>query len=271
MLSAAPLEELASADDSVPAISAHCLGKFELWLGHRLVSQWAGTKSKTLLKLMLASYPSPVPAAVLMEALWSGVENELARQRLHTAISDLRRALRAVQPDAGELVISQSGSYGLNPTVRIRIDIAEFDRLRRAGQQYEQHGRVEEAQVAYRRAVELYRGDYLEEDLYEDWPTERREKLRGDYVAMLTRLGQWAFNSGDYEACQSWGRLTLECDPSHEYTHRLLMRCACRLGQRAAAIRQYRQCVDALRRELDAMPEPETEELYERLRQGQEI
>lgn len=261
----------AASDDAVPAMSAHCLGKFELWLGHRPVSQWAGGKSKLLLKRLLAAYPSPVSAASLMDALWSGVEEELARQRLHTAISDLRRALRAVDPDAGELVVSQSGGYGLSPTALIRIDTLAFERARRAGLQYEQLGRLDEARAAYCRGVELYRGDYLEEDLYEDWPTERREKLKAEYVAMLTRLAQWAFNAGEYEACLGWGRLTLECDPCHEYTHRLLMRSFGRLGQRAAAIRQYRQCVEALRSELDAVPEAESEELYERLRQGQEI
>lgn len=260
-----------SETKDVPDLSAYCLGKFEIWLGHSLVNQWTGTKSKTLLKLLLANHPNPVPTTVLMETLWNGVEEELARQRLHTATSDLRRALRSVRAEAGDLVVSQNGSYGFSQTANIWTDTIEFDQLRRAGQQYDQLGRVEEAQAAFREAIELYRGDYLEEDLYEDWPTDRREKLKTDYVAMLTRLAQWAFNAEDYDACQSWGRLTLEADPSHEYTHRLLMRSACRLGQRAVAIRQYRLCVDALRRELDAVPEPETEELYERLRQGQEI
>jgi DNA-binding SARP family transcriptional activator len=259
------------ADDRTPDLRAYCLGSFEVWLGHSLVTQWTGTKSKTLLKLLLASFPSMVPATTLMDALWRGVDEDLARQRLHTASSDLRRALRAVRPEAGALIVSQAGSYGLDPRARIWIDRLEFERARRAGQQLEQLGRLEEAGDALCQAVALYRGEYLEEEIYEDWPTEQREQLKSEYLTALTRLSQWAFAAGDYDGCLSWCRLTLECDPCREDAHRLLMRSYCRLGQRSAAIRQYRQCVEALRRELDAVPEAESDELYERLRQGQEI
>lgn len=255
----------------VPDLRAYCLGRFEVWVGHTLVTQWAGSKSKTLLKLLLVAYPAMVPASSLMSALWDGVDEELARQRLHTAISDLRRALRAAWPEVGGLIVSQNGSYGFDPRATVWIDTLAFGRAQRAGLHYAQTGRHEEAEAAFREAVALYRGEFLAEDLYEDWPIEQRERLKSEYLTLLTRLGQWACDAGDYEASLSWGRLTLECDPCREDTHRLLMRSYSRLGQRAMALRQYRQCVDALRRELDAIPEPESEELYRRLQQGREI
>ncbi|NTU81274.1 MAG: hypothetical protein HGA45_18150 [Chloroflexales bacterium] len=266
-----PPEPAAPTADSAPDLRAYCLGRFEVWVGHTLVTQWAGSKSKTLLKLLLTAYPAMVPAASLMSALWDGVDEELARQRLHTAISDLRRALKAAWPEVGGLIVSQNGSYGFDPRATIWIDTIEFGRAQRAGLHYAQLGRYAEAQATFREAVALYRGELLAEDLYEDWPIEQRERLKSEYLTLLTRLGQWACDAGDYEACLSWGRLTLECDPCREDTHRLLMRSYSRLGQRAMALRQYRQCVDALRRELDALPEPESEELYRRLQKGQEI
>lgn len=257
--------------DSPPDLRAYCLGHFEIWIGQTLVTQWAGSKSKNLLKLLLAAYPAMIPASSLMAKLWDGVDEELARQRLHTAISDLRRVLKAARHEAGGLIIAQNGSYGLDPRARIWIDTLEFSRFQRAGLHYEQAGRLDDAQAALREAVALYRGEYLEEDLYEDWPLEQRERLKSDYLTLLSTLGQWAFRAGDYAACLSWGRLTLECDPCREDTHRLLMRCYSRSGQRSMALRQYRLCADALRRELDAIPEIESEELYRRLQQGQEI
>lgn len=260
-----------SAGAAQPDLRAYLFGRFELWVGHSLVTQWAGSKSKTLLKLLLAAHPAPLPAASLMATLWDGVDEELARQRLHTAISDLRRALRAVRPEAGALIVSQSGGYGLDPRATVWIDTAAFSRAQRAGLHYEQAGRPDEARAALQEAVALYRGEYLEEDVYDDWPIEQRERLKSEYLALLARLAHWAFREGDYEACIGWGQLTIECDPCREDTHSLLMRCHSRLGQRAMALRQYRQCADALRRELDAIPAPETDELYRRLQQGQEL
>jgi DNA-binding SARP family transcriptional activator len=261
----------APENEREPDLRAYCLGNFELWLGHSLITQWAGTKSKSLLKLMLAAFPSQVPATSLMDAMWPGVEEDLARQRLHTAISELRRVLRTTQPEAGNLIISQGGCYGIDPQARIWIDTLEFERARRAGEQYEQIGRMDLAADSLRAAVAIYRGEFLEEDIFADWPLEQRERLKSDYLTLLTRLGQWAFSAGDYDACLRWGRMTLECDPCREDAHRLLMRGYSRMGQRAMALRQYRQCVDALRRELDALPEAESDALYRLLQQGQEI
>lgn len=252
-------------------LRAYCFGRFEFWVRHHLITQWSGAKSKALLKLLLTAFPSMVPATALMDAIWPGVEEELARQRLHTAISDLRRALRSGQPEGSSVIVSQNGSYGLDRQLRIWIDTIAFGQAQRAGDQLEQLGRVPEAQASYREAIMLYRGDLFEEDIYEDWPTDQRERYRSEYLMLLAHLSQHAFASQQYDACVSWGRLMLESDPCREDTHRLLMCCYSRLGQRSAALRQYRQCVDALRRELDAIPEAASEELYRRLQQGLEI
>lgn len=257
--------------DSPHALRVRCLGRFEVHVGQTPLTEWAGSKSKALLKLLASAYPSTVSATVLMSTIWEGVDEELARQRMHTALSDLRRALRTAHPAAAGLIIAQNGSYGLDPRAGIWVDILAFEEATRAGRHYEQLGRRDEAQTAYREAVALYRGEFLEEDRYEDWPLERRERLRREYLTLLTTLSQWALAAEDYTACIEWAQRLLSCDPCREDAHRLLMRCYSRLGQRTLALRQYRQCVDALRRELGAIPETATEELYRQLQQGQAV
>jgi DNA-binding SARP family transcriptional activator len=257
--------------EAPPDLRAYALGRFEVWVGHTLVTQWAGSKGKTLLKLLLAAYPALVPATHLMHAMWDGVEEELARQRLHTAISDLRRSLRSARPEAGRLIIAQNGGYGLDPQSTVWVDTVAFSCAQRAGLHYEQSGRLEEARGALGEAVALYRGEFLAEDRYEDWPIEQRERLKSEYLGILARLSRWAFAAGDYDACIGWTQLTIDCDPCREDAHALLMHCHSRLGRRTLALRQYRQCAEALRRDLDAIPAPETEEVYRRLQQGLEI
>jgi hypothetical protein len=46
----------------------------------------------------------------------------------------------------------------------------------------------EEAAAAYRAAVDLYAGDLLPEDCYEEWAEARREGLRTTYVELLVEL-----------------------------------------------------------------------------------
>jgi DNA-binding SARP family transcriptional activator len=49
------------------------------------------------------------------------------------------------------------------------------------------------------------------------------------------------------------------------------MRCYAALGERGQALRHYRSLVELLGKELGTSPAPETTDLYERLRQNQEI
>jgi hypothetical protein len=55
----------------------------------------------------------------------------------------------------------------------------------------------------------------------------------------------------------------------HEPTHRALMSCYARSGQRATALRQYEECARVLADELGVEAAEETRELYRRIRDGE--
>jgi DNA-binding SARP family transcriptional activator len=61
-------------------------------------------------------------------------------------------------------------------------------------------------------------------------------------------------------------QLILNRDSCREDTHRQLIRCYSRQGQRHLALRQFQFCQDALNNELDIDPEPATIQLIERIR-----
>jgi LuxR family transcriptional regulator, maltose regulon positive regulatory protein len=114
----------------------------------------------------------------------------------------------------------------------------------------------------------VYRGDYLLEDLYEDWTMIERERLSNAYVDMLDRLTAHYLETGQLkesiEACYR----TLEKDRCHEDGHRTLMRCYARLGQRGRALRQYHLCEGILGREYGTAPSPETQALRRSITAG---
>jgi DNA-binding SARP family transcriptional activator len=122
-----------------------------------------------------------------------------------------------------------------------------------------------EAVVEYRMATELYRGDFLEEDLYEDWPNAQREHLRQIYLERVDQLSEYYLQQGKYPETIALCQKMLAQDNCHEEAHRRLMRCYQSQGQRHLAVRQYQLCVQALRIELDVPPLPETQKLYEQI------
>lgn len=124
---------------------------------------------------------------------------------------------------------------------------------------------MSEAATEYDRAVRLYRGDYLVEDLYEDWTMVERERLINAYVSVSTRLAGHHADTARYEEGVRACYRILEKEPCHEGAYRLLMECYVGLGLPTLAGRQYRLCEETLRRKRGMSPSSETETLYRRI------
>jgi two-component SAPR family response regulator len=117
---------------------------------------------------------------------------------------------------------------------------------------------------SYLDAVGLYRGDL--HACTDDSAVVERERLRASYLVMLGRLGDTARRDNDYSSALEYASLVLNYDASREDAHRTLMSCYARLGQRVQAMRQYLLCERLPRETFDAVPEPATRALYDRLR-----
>jgi two-component SAPR family response regulator len=84
--------------------------------------------------------------------------------------------------------------------VRVFTDVVEFDAYYERGSSLEKSRRMPEAAVEYEKAIELYRGDYLVEDLCEECPAIERERLANAYVEMLDRLVVYKSETGSTES-----------------------------------------------------------------------
>jgi DNA-binding SARP family transcriptional activator len=118
------------------------------------------------------------------------------------------------------------------------------------------------------RAVDLARGDFLagfglrDSEAFDDWQRGASEQTRREVGSALERLSE-ALAETDVDAAISYARRWLALDPLQEAAHRSLMRLHAQKGDRAAAVRQYRDCVALLERELGVGPDESTTELYE--------
>ena len=129
----------------------------------------------------------------------------------------------------------------------------------------EQSGELDRALTVYGEAEALYRGDYFEDDPYEDWALVRRQHLRDLYLNLLIKLALLALERGDDEACISHCHEIVRQDSCSEDAYRLLMIAHAHRGNRARAFRWYTLCEQALRRELDVEPSAVTRGLREEI------
>jgi DNA-binding SARP family transcriptional activator len=263
--------EDASRKSPMPALSvlqARFFGHFEMFCNGEVVPLGRNGKALAILKYLLAHYTRPVSQDYLMGWLWPESSLKKARWSLNSAIHVLRKLLLSRCPSSSATVnyiVLEEGYYRLCPTVEVKTDVDEFEARYEKGRHLEKEGRTEEAVAEYEKAIELYRDEYLVEDLYEDWTMVERERLSNAYVDMLDRLAAHYHETGRHqESIQACLRL-LEKDPCYENSHRLVMKCYACLGLLIRASHHYQSYKHILQRRLGQDPSPEFQSLYRQI------
>jgi len=244
-------------------LTIRCLGRFEVWRDGVPVHDWRRDKARTLLK-HLVSHRGSISRDVLLDLLWPELEQDAAARNLRVTLHALRRAL-ANDQSAQPYILSRGDSYRLNPEAPLWIDVEAFSERFEAATRLERQGRLDEALSGYEAAESLYRDDYLVDDLYAEWTMIPRERLKDQYLQVLTRLADAAFAAGDYERCITCCHKILSRDSCREQSYQQLMRCHSLLGHRARAFRWFDVCRDVLARELGEAPAPSTFDLLRRI------
>ncbi len=259
-----PAEEVIELE-SPPKLIVYCLGAFRVYQDDQPVLDWSSGKSKAIFKYLITHRHVPVVKDVLMDLFWPDIAPEAARNNLNVAIYGLRQTLRKTRNHFSHILFSND-AYQLNPDLKIWLDCDAFKDSMIAGLRAEKEGKLSRTIRDFCAAEELYQGEFLAEDRYEDWPVVQRQRIQDEYLGLLERLGILYFDQVNYPACISACRKILEIDSCREQIHRQLMLCYTQLGQPYLAMRQFHLCVEALKKDLDLAPSSTTRDLYLQLR-----
>lgn len=245
------------------SVVVQMLGPFNIAIQDRPVKIPA-SRGLSILKYLLLHHKQATPRDVLLDVFWPESEPDAARNNLNVAMHGLRHTLRTATDES--IVCFNDGAYGISPTVDLWLDVEEFEHCIKEGKRLDAQGHIETALVEYEIAVNLYRGDFLVDHPYENWAIVDRERLRITYLDSLDRLSQTYFTQENFTACITVCQLILSRDRCREDTYCLLMRSYSRQGLDHLALRQYQNCAEALRAELEVEPSPETTKIYNRIR-----
>lgn len=242
------------------ALRVYMFGRFEVsFRADRPVLE--GRRLQELLAFLLLHRGHPWPREMLSDSIWGEGEPEQLRKALRQSLWKLQSGID-LQNEA--LLAVDSEFIAVSPTCQLWLDLAEFEAAHDAA--IGQPGVAMDDATAERlqAATKLYRGDLLE-GWYVDWCLSERERLIGLHLAMLNKLSAWCAAGGRYEEGVAYCYAALQHDSAHERSHRHMMRLHHMAGDRCAAIRQYRHCVQVLREEMGVAPDARTVALYEQI------
>jgi predicted ATPase/DNA-binding SARP family transcriptional activator len=239
------------------------LGPLQVFVGDEAIDTtvWGSARPRELLVYLLM-HPDGRTKEQVGLAFWPEASTAQLRNSFHVTLHRLRKALR--NPD---WITLTNDRYRVDPAVIAEFDVAEFERevvvARRALKR-----REEGAAAALERTVARFRGDFLDGEPAGDWHLEHRDRQQRLFVDSLMELGERHAEEGRNAKAADAYRRVLARDDLNEDATRALMRCYAKAGERAQALRLYQRFAERLRKELDAEPEEETQELLEEIKAG---
>jgi predicted ATPase/DNA-binding SARP family transcriptional activator/DNA-binding CsgD family transcriptional regulator len=240
------------------------LGGFRVSVGTHTVEEgaWRLRKASALVKLLALAPGHHLHRERAMDLLWPDQGRHAAANNLSQALHAARHAL---WPDDAQVVSSYLASQGeqlvLCPGGELWVDVEAFEEAAATA-------RRSREPAAHRAALNLYAGELLPRDPYEEWAEVPREGLGQLFLSLLVELANLHEERGEYGAGIEALRRALVEEPTREEAHIGLMRLYALGGRQAEALAQYARLEESLSQELGAEPQASSRALREEIATG---
>ena len=239
----------------------HFLGSPQIYLDDALVT--AERRKAVALLAYLAVEGGRHTRDSLSALLWPDYDQS-------KAFANLRHTLWEVQQAIGEgWVLAERETVGLNADADIALDTRQFESLLT---QSRTQDNVPLRIALLSDSVKLYRNHFLtgfslkDAPNFNEWAFAKSEDLRHQLSITLLMLSDDHCALGQADQAIPYARRLITLDPLNESSHRQLMQVYIQAGQHSAALKQYQACEEILRKELGVDPQPETRDLYKKIR-----
>ncbi len=245
------------------AISVQFFGHFEVVAANRSITEASSRARKpwSLLQYLMVYRHKVITNQQLMEALWPDGESGQPEKALKNLVYRVRSNFAALNaPFAQDVILCKNGTYSLNNDLPWEMDFEQFEELCREAAAPALAG--DDRLAKYRRAVQLYKGDFLAEHIFEDWVLQFNTYYRGLYFKAVSQMLQLLQERELFEEMEAICQRALMFDHFEEDLHIALMRSLIGQNKRPAAISHYEATNDLFFRELGIAPNDEFRALY---------
>lgn len=251
-----------------PLVSVFTLGRFSLLLNGKPAEfgRKAPRRPLELLKAIIALGGREISTTSLMSALWPDVDGDTAKRSFDTTLHRLRKMM-----GDGRVLILKDGKLSLDGRY-CWVDVWSFERLLGqshrlllrdvTGKQVFIVGRLTE------NLIDLYHNHFLAKEDLTSWSVSMHERLRSKFIHHLLEVGRYMEKNGCWEQAMRCYRKGIDVDDLVEVFYQRLMICCLETNCQSEGLLVYRRCVQVLSIALGLQPEPETESLYNSLKES---
>jgi DNA-binding SARP family transcriptional activator len=234
--------------EALPALEVRLTSGTVLASGHEVTL----SEREFALLVALSVRRETVPRARLTDLLWPELDEYAARNALSVCLHRLRQRI-----GAGQTIVRGKDGYGLHDDAR--VDLWEIDRSVTSVRARPALSDTERELLC--GIYEKLRQKRPERMLHWDWFEQTERHIRELRLEVAHRLASDALSHGHIHRALELAEEMIGYDPCDEAGRELAITAHLRRGDRAAAMRQYRQYRETLLAELECEPSDEIKQL----------
>jgi DNA-binding SARP family transcriptional activator len=216
--------------------------------------RWLESRAGQIFKYLVCKRHRLVHTDEIAEHIWN--ESDIStRNTVRHFVHALRDRLEPDRTKRAEssFVVSRQGGYALMRD-RITVDADIFEQRVDDGLAVLDRS-PGEAAALLREAIDLYRGEFLEDEPYADWALPERDRLREVASDALRTLVRLAVDAGELEEAWRHGQRLAELQPFDGNVERQAIALCLARGRRTDALRRYVAFRERIQRKFGEPPE----------------
>ena len=239
------------------------LGDFSLSYNGRTISD-QNVRSKKfwrILEYLIAFRDKDISQSELLELVYPGDKSDNPGNALKTMIHRVRNELDELKyPESRKMIIQSHGSYAWNTGMDYVIDAEEFESLCKKN---DSPAATDDEKLDFcLKAIELYKGDFLQKSALELWVAPYNEYYHTMYCDTVHKAVDILKQKNNYERLVGICMVAVNIAPFDESLYYNLILGLIKTGNPQAALSEYRKMCALFYREFGVNPSGETMKLY---------
>lgn len=239
------------------------LGSFSVVRNETIIDSkdWGRDKTLQLLQYFISSRKkNALHKEQIMDNLWQDWNDRDFKVALH----GINKVFEPERPSRTEpkYIIRQGLSYKIDLS-KVWIDVEALEKYVIIGNKSINQN-LDLSKKAYQNAIDLYKGSFLPNRIFEDWTSEEREKTQLLILNTYITLAEILIEENPLESIRL-AQNAINIDATWEDAYRIQMKAYIKKGNRPQAIKTFMKCEIVLEEEYGISPLPETKKLLQEI------
>ena len=233
----------------------YCFGRLTVYgAGCKEAVKWRTSKTEELFAFMLQNLNSEVAKWKITQVIWPECEaKKQLNTNLYTTVYKVKKTLLSANIKFSFTFIN--GSYKME-LPDIYIDAAEFEALTDAEIVFSAA-----STERYKKALSLYKGNYLEENEY-FWSQSKAEEYSRRYLILVSEFAKYYTSRADYANAEIILLEALSKVPLDDELNEMLLKLYFVKKDKASLITRYKKIKELYQSELGITPNKSMQELF---------